>query len=89
MAGLLVLGFIANALVKPVAEKFYMTDEELEAERKLAHEKLLATNNINRSNNGGSPANHTLLVAMAWALVLIPISYGIWSTMQKAWGLFH
>ncbi len=38
MAGLLVLGFICNLLVRPVAEKHYMSDEELAAERKLAHE---------------------------------------------------
>ena len=47
LAGLLVVGFIANALIKPVHEKFYMTEDELEAERKLAHEKLAATNNGN------------------------------------------
>jgi MFS family permease len=94
LAGLLVVGFIANALVKPVAEKFYMTDAELEAERKLAHEKSIAANHS--ANNGNSPvnsgsqsANHPMLVVIAWALVLIPISYGVWSTMQKAWGLFH
>lgn len=90
LAGLLVVGFIANFLVKPVAEKYYMTDAELEVERKLAHEKLEA------ANAGGSPAGNTsqsssnpMLVVLAWALVLIPISYGIWTTIQKAWGLFH
>jgi len=25
---------------------------------------------------------------IAWALVLVPISYGVWVTVQKAWGLF-
>jgi MFS family permease len=38
LAGLLVLGFICNLLVRPVNPKHYMTDKELEAERKLAHE---------------------------------------------------
>jgi MFS family permease len=90
LAGLLVVGFIANFLVKPVAEKYYMTDAELEAERKLAHEKFAAANVENGSANVGSQsASNPMLVVFAWALVLIPISYGIWSTIQKAWGLFH
>ncbi|PKO54042.1 MAG: MFS transporter [Betaproteobacteria bacterium HGW-Betaproteobacteria-20] len=89
LAGLLVVGFIANLLVKPVAEKYYMTDAELEAEHKLAHEKSIATNvNSNTANGVAQSASHPVLVAIAWALVLLPIGYGIWSTMQKAWGLF-
>ena len=88
LAGMLVIGFIANMLVKPVDEKYYMTDAELEAERKLAHEKSIAAN-VDKSIGGPQSASHPLLVVIAWALVLIPISYGIWSTIQKAWGLFH
>ena len=33
-------------------------------------------------------AHHPILVKLAWAAVLIPISYGIWSTVEKAWALF-
>jgi MFS family permease len=38
LVGLLVLGFICNWLVKPVDEKHYMTEAELAAELKKAHE---------------------------------------------------
>jgi Major Facilitator Superfamily. len=38
LAGLLFAGFICNFLIKPVAGKYYMTDAELETERRLAHE---------------------------------------------------
>ena len=38
LAGLLVIGFFSNLAVKPVKEQYYMTDAELEAERRLAHE---------------------------------------------------
>jgi len=89
LAGLLVVGFIANYLVKPVAEKYYMTDIELEAVRKLAHEKSEVTDIDGVVNSTSQSASHPILVMLAWALVLIPISYGIWSTIQKAWGLFH
>lgn len=89
LAGLLVVGFIANFLVKPVAEKYYMTDAELEAEHKLAHEKSVATKAGSVQSQSSESTGKLFLVVLAWALVLIPISYGIWSTVQKAWGLFH
>ena len=38
LAGLLVIGLLANLAVRPVAERFYMTEADLEAERRLAHE---------------------------------------------------
>ncbi len=89
LAGLLVVGFVANLLVKPVAEKFYMTDAELAAERQLAHEKTAANNSASSATSSDfTTATKPVLVVLAWALVLIPISYGIWSTVQKAWGLF-
>jgi hypothetical protein len=66
-----------------------MTDAELEAERKLAHEKSEAANAGGAAIGGSQSASNPILVVLAWALVLIPISYGIWSTIQKAWGLFH
>jgi hypothetical protein len=89
---LLVIGFIANMLVKPVADKYYMTDAELEAEHKLAHDKSIAANAGNgavKTNVAASASNHPVLTIMAWALVLIPISYGVWSTIQKTWVLFN
>lgn len=90
LAGLLVVGFIANLLIKPVAEKYYMTDAELELEHKLAHDKSMAEG----IGAGGAkavpqPASRPVLAIAAWALVLAPISYGIWSTLQKAWILFQ
>jgi MFS family permease len=38
LAGMLVVGFVANLLVRPVSEKFFMTPAELDAERRSAHE---------------------------------------------------
>ncbi len=89
LAGLLVVGFIANLLVKPVAEKFYMTDAELEVERKLAHEMSATANNgVNSANSDLQTVSKPIYVVLAWALVLIPIAYGIWSAIQKVWSLF-
>ena len=43
LAGLLVVGFIANLLVRPVADRYFMTDAQLADERRAAHEAGAAT----------------------------------------------
>ncbi len=87
LACMLIVGFIANLLVRPVADHYFMTDAELETERKAAHEKSLQ-NGVAKAAKDNQQQQHPLLVKLAWAAVLIPISYGIWSTVQKAWALF-
>lgn len=87
LAGLLVIGFIANMLVKPVAASYFMSDEELAAERKISHEKALQNGN-SKINLDAQPMQANGLVYVAWLAVLLPISYGVWVTVQKAWALF-
>jgi MFS family permease len=84
LAGMLVIGFVANLLVKPVADKFFMSDEQLAVEKKLAHEKIVSASEVT-----GVAEKTPLLTSFAWLAVGIPISYGIWSTVQKAWILFR
>jgi len=86
LAGLLVVGFVANWLVKPVAGQYFMTDEELAAERKISHEKSLQNGNAQQASS--AQVQSGLLVKLAWLAVLVPISYGVWMTIQKAWVLF-
>ena len=87
LAGLMVVGFIANMLVKPVADKYFMTDAELAEVHKISHEKSIQ-NQTKTSSAVNEAQQHPVLVKLAWAAVLIPISYGVWSTVQKAWSLF-
>jgi len=84
LAGMLAIGFVANLLVRPVADKFFMTDAELAVEKKLAHEQAAPTTKASGAESSGGSA----ITVLAWVAVLIPISYGIWSTAQKAWALF-
>jgi MFS family permease len=84
LASMLAIGFIANLMVRPVDKKFFMTDKELLAEKKLAHEKFIST-----KETFGRAEKTPLITFLAWSAVGIPISYGIWSTIQKAWILFH
>lgn len=86
LAALLGIGFVANVLVRPVADKYFMSDSELAAERAIGVSSSQATTaNHRASADAPTPA---LLVKLAWIAVLIPISYGIWMTVQKAWSLF-
>jgi hypothetical protein len=88
LAGMMVVGFVANLLLTPVAEKYTMSDNELAAERQLAHEKA-APAKANKATAVAAKAGASYKVAIAWTLVLVPIGYGVWSTVQKAWILFH
>jgi hypothetical protein len=42
MAGLLVLGFVCNLLVRPLADKYFMSEAELAEEKRRAHERDVA-----------------------------------------------
>lgn len=86
LAGLLVLGFICNLLVRPVADKHFMTDAELAAERALSHDKGADSA---RSLEWHAAPGSLPLVLLAWAVVVIPLAWGVWVTLQKTAVLFH
>jgi MFS family permease len=86
LAGLLVLGFICNALVRPVADKYFMTESELAAERALSHDKGADGSQVLEWS--AAPASKPLVV-VAWLVVGIPLAWGIWITLQKTAVLFN
>lgn len=87
LAAMLVVGFIANLLVRPVADRFFMSDAELAVEKQLAHEKTLASAVGGSAAEGGS--SHPVLAVLAWVAVGGPLAYGIWVTLQKSAILFQ
>jgi MFS family permease len=85
---LLAIGLVCNFLVRPVAAKHFMTDAELEAERKLAHEAAARTAvsaTAARDTKPSSPAT----VWLAWLVVGVPIAWGVYITLSKAAVLFR
>ena len=86
LAGMLVLGIICNALVRPLDNKYFMTDEELAHEKKLAHERAVASVVVGSTVSSGSTSSAT--VVLAWLAVGIPMLIGIGVTLQKAAILF-
>jgi MFS family permease len=82
LVGMLAIGFVANLLVRPVADKHFMTDEELAHEKKLAHDKALAAE-VGAGSGQAEPVS-PVVVALAWAAVGIPLAWGIYKTLQSA-----
>ncbi|MFW5440782.1 MAG: OFA family MFS transporter [Methylophilaceae bacterium] len=82
LAAMMVIGFVANMLIKPVDDKYFMTDAELDAVRSAGHEKSTQTVTTVAADKS------SFVMSLAWAAVGIPIIYGIWSTAQKAWTFF-
>jgi hypothetical protein len=81
---MLVIGFIANLLVRPVADKHFMSDAELAVEKKLAHEKASAAEVGLGSGSGRVDAVSPLVVALAWIAVGIPLAWGVYKTLVSA-----
>jgi MFS family permease len=86
LAALLLGGLICNLLVRPVADKYFMSDEELAAERLKAHEVAAGTQAVGAG--AAKAPTSSLFVALAWLAVGIPLAWGIWTTLTKALPLF-
>jgi MFS family permease len=90
LVGFLVVGFIANMLVKPVAAKWFMTDEELTEERRLAHERAAASEVSGPAGSGsGVVSTSPALVTLAWAVVGIPLAWGVYMTLINVSKFFN
>ena len=85
LAALLVVGVICNALVRPLDNKYFMSDEELAHEKQLAHERAAASVAVGTGSGG---TTSVAKVVLAWAAVGIPLLIGVSVTIQKAAVLF-
>ena len=80
LVGMLVVGLICNLLVRPLDNKWFMTDAELAEEKRLAHDKAVS-NELHRVEGGGSDAVSPAVVAFAWAAVGLPLAWGVYRTL--------
>ena len=87
LVGMLVIGLICNLLVRPVADKWFMSDAELAEEKRLAHEKAVSANNTGTSS-GRPDSVSPAVVALAWAAVGIPLAWGVYRTLLSVLKLF-
>lgn len=84
LIGMLVIGLICNFAIRPLADKHFMTDEELATEKRLASEKL--SNAVTLS--GGSVKPFINSVIISWAIVALPLAWGVYKTALSATKLF-
>jgi MFS family permease len=81
LVGMLVVGLICNLLVKPLNDKWFMTDAELAEEKRLAHEKAAASEVVRSEGATDSDNVSPMVVALAWAAVGIPLAWGVYRTL--------
>jgi MFS family permease len=87
LAGMLVVGLVCNLLVRPLAPKWFMTDSELAAEKRLAHERMASTVLV---RDTATHADHVSLwlLALAWAGVGLPLAWGVYRTLLSVTQFF-
>lgn len=86
LAGLLVVGFIANLLVRPVNPKWHMSDAEVTAERAKLSSNSVAS--VATGSFGIGKGGLDLKGVGLWLLVGLPLAWGVWNTFVKALTLF-
>ena len=85
MAALLFVGLILNLLVTKVKDSDYMTDEELQKERALAHE---SSSKVDVNAETAARGSFGFGGVLAWAVIGTPFIIGVWIALSKAAALF-
>ena len=78
LAGFLAVGFVANLLIRPVSERWYMKDDI------MGQQAAAAAGGSFGIGRGGL----TAASAVAWACVGVPLLWGVYITLTKALVLF-
>jgi MFS family permease len=84
LAAMLVAGFVCNLLIKPVDARFYMKEEDVAALQARATSTATAQGDSYGIGKGGLDG----AAVIAWLIVGVPILWGVWVTLSKAFVLF-
>ena len=87
LVGMLAVGLIANLMIRPVADKHFMTEAELAQEQKLARERAAAAE-VGRGA-GQAAATSPVTVVLAWAVVGLPLAWGVYKTLINVGKFFN
>ena len=77
LAGFLVVGFVCNLLIRPVADRWFMADD--------APAQAVVASGSHGIGRGG----FSVPALLAWAAVGLPLAWGVWITLSKAIVLFR
>ncbi|MGH3360240.1 MAG: OFA family MFS transporter [Nocardioidaceae bacterium] len=78
MIGILVVGFVANLAIRPVADKFH----------ERGYIEPVAAEFVATVSDEPSAAKRSPLFYIAWAIVAVPLLYGVYQTIKQAVELF-
>ena len=84
LAAMLVAGFVCNLLIKPVDARFYMKEEDVAALQARTTSTATAQGGSYGIGKGGLDG----AAVVAWLIVGVPILWGVWVTLSKAFVLF-
>ena len=79
LAGFLAVGFVANLLIRPVAERWYMKNDSVSEQ----------TAAVAGGSYGIGRGGLTFPALIAWACVGLPLALGVYTTLSKALVLFQ
>jgi MFS family permease len=83
LCGMLIVGLICNYLVKPVADKWYMSSEEVAKAQAISAAGAAPTGSFGIGKGGVD-----LPAIIFWCFVGIPLAWGTWKTLQSVAVLF-
>ncbi|HKM60846.1 MAG TPA: OFA family MFS transporter [Acidisphaera sp.] len=83
LASFLVVGLICNLLVRPLSQRWFMSNEEVAAVQAASGEAAPSGMTFGIGRGG-----LTAPAALAWLAVGLPIAWGVWITLSKAYVLF-
>ena len=83
LASFLVVGFLCNALVQPVADKWLIRGESVTSTPAPLRYRA------DDSKSVGFDGQFTIMTALAWVAVGAPIVWGMWQTLQSAVRIFQ
>jgi MFS family permease len=86
LAGMLVVGWVANLLVRPVNPKWHMSEADVAAEQAKLRS---AAAGVETGSFGIGKGGLDFKAILFWLLVGIPLAWGVWNTVQKALVLFY
>ena len=85
LAAMLVVGFLANLMVRPVNPKWHMSDADVALELAKLHE---TNSKVQSGSFGIGTGGLDAKAAVFWAFVGVPLAWGVYTTIVKALGLF-
>ena len=91
MAGLLVVGLVANLLIRPLSARWFMAPAELAAvqggQPPIVPGATMAVPPATAGTSGIGLGGLTAAAAVAWLCVILPLCYGLYMTLTGVAGL--